>query len=722
MGQGRTAVVAAVVMGGWLVGCAQPHAAKTAPVPAPPAVTAPSAMTLDDARALRADRAKYDAALEALSKSTDETTRRRAIALHALSLVDQKRFAEALPLLDAAAGANPAVAPFLRLRTIDAAIATNDLARAVSVASELVALGETSAATVARLRLPALYAQQGDRAATDAAFAQAMLIPIDELTEGDFVAVATALAKADRADLATTLRMRLLNDYAQGRYTEQTYGFLHANIAQLAPADQLALAGKLARSDHYDEALELYDRNPGAPEARGARMRALFNSRHYTQLLDETASVDLADPALILLRARAAWRAGRPQEFLAGIAQLEKDFPASRELLDAKVQRAKFFITDQVDYTHAIDDLSSVIAAGAPGTDGENIWNLGWTYLLAGKSDDALRTFDRYIAQYPDGDWKTNSLFWSAKLYDRAGDTARRDAKAAQIVAEYPFSYYSYRVKELWPSVRNTPAASTNAFPDVAAQLATVNEPRFTTVDELLELDLARSAAREMKLLAAKYEDNPAVAFLLADVYVRGGEPFKANGVLQRRFRNFVRHGGTNIPQRFWEILYPLPYFDAIRAEAEKRGLDPYLIASLIRQETGFEPSTVSNAGAVGLMQIMPAEAPQIASAAGITENIKREQLFDPATNIAIGAAEYAQKLARMRNNPILAIAAYNAGEQAVGAWLESTPADDIDRFVEAIPYAETRLYVKTVSRNRFEYRRIYEASHGTGAASPAAQ
>jgi soluble lytic murein transglycosylase len=70
----------------------------------------------------------------------------------------------------------------------------------------------------------------------------------------------------------------------------------------------------------------------------------------------------------------------------------------------------------------------------------------------------------------------------------------------------------------------------------------------------------------------------------------------------------------------------------------------------------------------------------------------------------------------------VLAIAAYNAGEAAVGTWLEKTPVDDIDLFVESIPYAETRLYVKTVSRNRFEYRRIYEgitADSTTATATP---
>jgi soluble lytic murein transglycosylase len=78
--------------------------------------------------------------------------------------------------------------------------------------------------------------------------------------------------------------------------------------------------------------------------------------------------------------------------------------------------------------------------------------------------------------------------------------------------------------------------------------------------------------------------------------------------------------------------------------------------------------------------------------------------------NIAIGVAEFAQKLAAEHGNITLAIAAYNAGEDAVGRWIAQQPVDDEDLFVESIPYAETRLYVKTVSRNRFEYRRIYEA------------
>jgi soluble lytic murein transglycosylase len=627
---------------------------------------------------------------------------RQDLAKRGLDLLEKKQWDEAVTTLTAAAEQYPEVAPFLRLRIAEAEVARGNVQNAVAILSEIVAISDTSAATVARLRLPALYAQLGDTGSTDAAWQQAMQVAIDELTEADFVSMATALAKAGRSDLATSTRMRLLTTYTQGRYTEQTFDFLKAELAKLPASEKVALAAKLARSDRYDRALTLLPAD--APEARATRIRALFNSRNYSTLIAETNDVKLGDPALLLLRARAAWRDDQPQLFLTTLGALEKEFPASKEAVDAKIQRAKYYTTDAPDYARAVADLTKAIAAGASD---ENLWNLGWTYVLWGREDDALKTFDEYIRRYADGDWKTNSLFWSAKILDKRGRTEDRNAKIAQLLAEYPHSYYAYRAKELW-STGNGSRVTGNVFPDLDAELAKINEPRLATVRELQSIGLDRAAAREMKVLASKYEDNLGVQFTLADVYVRGGEPFKANGVLQRRFRTFVRHGGENIPQRFWEILFPLAYWDTIRAEAERRGHDPYLLASIIRQESGFEPTTVSNAGAVGLMQIMPEEASRIGDAGGLGA-ITREDLFDPQKNVAVGAAEYSQKLATMNDNPILAIAAYNAGETAVRQWMERTPAEDSDLFIESIPYAETRLYVKTVTRNRHEYRRIYE-------------
>ncbi len=715
-------VVIAVACGRWSV--------TPPPAPAPTALfdeTLPR--TIEEARMLRqsGNLDRYEQGLQALAKSADPTIRRRAESLLGLFLFDQKRFDDAIPRLERAAQDEGAIAPFLRLRLVEAETRRGNLEAAVCAAAQVIATApNTSAATIARLRLPALYAQNGDQAAADAAYQQTLLISIDELTERDFVDLATLLEHAQWADLATGIRMRLLREYSEGRFTEKTFGqlasMIDSPIEQLTLEESVKLASDLARADRYEEALSLLKRIAGRfPDAatsdlyQKVRMRALFNSRNYAQLLDETAGTKLDDPSMILLRARAAWRDDRPNAFRTGLEEIEKRFPASHEAVEAKVLRAKYYITDEIDYASSIANLQKAIDAGAVGNDGENIWTLGWTYFLWGKYDEALRVFERYLSEYPDGDFKTNSMFWSAKIYDKRGQLADRDARLRQITVEYPYSYYSYRAREILGQPLLPPSEIANGmiFPDVEAQLASLNDPRFAAVRELISVDLLRDATREMKALAASYPDNLGVAFLLADVYVAGGEPFKANVILQRRFRQFVRHGGSNVPQRFWQILFPLNYWDTIKTEAEHRGLDPYLLASIIRQESGFEPTVVSNAGAVGLMQIMPNEAARIASAVGL-EGMTRERLFDPEENVAVGAAEYAQKLSAMGSRPILAIAAYNAGDEAVGRWLAQEPVDDVDLFVEAIPYAETRLYVKSVTRNRFEYRRIYEGSTET--------
>jgi soluble lytic murein transglycosylase len=710
-----------------LIACgrtAAPPPAPAAPPPAPVVAPEPLAQNFDEAKQLLAAGRLdlYEHSLQALGTSTDPQTSHRAMALLALFYIDQKRTEDAIPALTRAADAYKEVAPWLRLRVAELQSGAAHYPEAIAAANQIV--GEapaTSAATVARLRLPAFYALAGDLPGTESSINQAVAAPVDELTEQDFVTLATNLEKAGRQDLATSLRMRLLTQYPQGRFTEQTYGLVQKGppspLDTLPIDDALALARKLGGENHYDEAIDLLgriaQRSPDAAvsaEYRSVRLRSLFNSRHYPELLNETAHRKLDDPALILLRARAAWRADEPQIFLAGLKRIEKKYPKSSQAAEAKILRAKYYTVDDPKPQRAIQDLEKAIKAGGVGTEGENLWTLGWTYILAKRYDDALRMFERYGREFPDGDYMTNALFWSAKIHERLGHLDQRDLAFNALLASYPYSYYSYRAREIMkqPAAAPTEIPNGNAFPNVDAEIAALNEPRLDSVRELAWLALYREATAEMKAIAAAYPGSAGIAFQLADLYSVAGEPFKAVNVLQRRFRPFVRHGGSGVPHRFWEILFPLKYWESIRTEAQRRQIDPYLIASIIRQESGFEPSTVSNAGAVGIMQIMPQEAERIASAAGL-QTPTRQQLFDPPTNIAIGVAEYAQKLAVMQGTAILAIAAYNAGEEAVGKWVAQTPVDDLDLFVESIPYGETRLYVKSVTRNRFEYRRIYE-------------
>src|SRR6202030_3817055 len=254
---------------------------------------------------------------------------------------------------------------------------------------------------------------------TENALRDAMALPIDELSEQEFVALAWALDKAGRGDLASSVRMRLLNDYPQGRFTEQMYASVSkatpSPLDALSDPDALALSRRLAGMDHYAEALDLLDRiarrSPNAvpsTEYRSFRLRALFNSRHYDDILKDTRDQNLTDPWLILLRARAAWRADEPKQFLAGLKRVEQKYPKSPQAAEATGLRAKYYTIDEPKPAKAVPDLQRAIKVLAPGGEGETLWTLGFTQILAHEDADALQTFEKYLHDFSDGDYRTN--------------------------------------------------------------------------------------------------------------------------------------------------------------------------------------------------------------------------------------------------------------------------------------------------------------------------
>lgn len=692
------------------------------PQPAPSAAEEPGPLAEADAAA---DEESYEASLRRLAASEEAATRQRAKARLAIYLRAEGRLDEASAALSEAAADNPLIGSHILLQLAEVELERGNPAAAVTALRRVISEhGGQPAADAARIQLPATLAAAGDPEGARAALPATRSIKLDELNDEAFAGLAAALSKAGMTADAANLRMRILQEYPSSRWTEAHFGAVAALPAETSPLNRLTfsaaveLAARLGSSNRYDQSLEMLDRirkrwpdQTRSADFRLAEATALFNSRNYTKMTEMPSIPGEAHYLRIeRLRAHAYWRSERPQQFLDALDRLIRNHPSSTEAASAKLLLSKYYQTDETDLPRSARLLEEAIAKTGTGPDGQHLWNLAWTWVLAEEHRKALQTFERYLQAHPDDDYTSNALFWSAKVHEKLGNPSERDARLRRLISFYPYTYYSYRAREILGD-RTMPPASVESglrFPEEATRPAT--DPRLAVARELREIGLDKAAAAELRRIATASPDDKVLAWRLADFYAEAGEPLRAIILLNRHFSDLIRHGGTGIPRRFWEVLYPRMHWEEIQRAAARVEVDPWLAMAVIRQESGWDPTTVSSAGAVGLMQIMPKEAASIARTAELGE-ISRSHLFDPVTNIRVGTAELRQKMNAMDGHPVLSIASYNAGETAVRRWLGRTPIEDLDRFVDSIPYAETRLYVMTVTRNLHEYRRVYGES-----------
>lgn len=151
---------------------------------------------------------------------------------------------------------------------------------------------------------------------------------------------------------------------------------------------------------------------------------------------------------------------------------------------------------------------------------------------------------------------------------------------------------------------------------------------------------------------------------------------------------------------------YPLNYDDLICYESRKNGLDPYLVAALLRVESNFNPEAVSPKGAMGLMQLMPETAQWVAKQAGFEYH--PDKLFDPGYNIKLGTWYLSDLLHEFNGNVWLALAAYNGGRGNVKQWVATGRwLGDVET-VDEIPFAETRRFVRKIKIIWLVYKNLY--------------
>jgi soluble lytic murein transglycosylase len=376
-----------------------------------------------------------------------------------------------------------------------------------------------------------------------------------------------------------------------------------------------------------------------------------------------------------------------------------------------------------------------------------------------GKPQDAAATLRRMLAGYPDGDYAVEAefrLFWIAKAagHPEAGldmlaaiekrlgaegsvmqsepllrarywraetiasqpDAALQSSGVAALAAlaqAAPFSYYGAL------ALGRLPPGSVAPLPDPPPSAATLalqagplpTDSGFRAGVELLRLGFANEAMVELEGVE-RHGLGGEPLLLLALCLDRAGDHQMAHAIAKSTLR-LPAAPASSAPtlspddELLWRVAYPLAYRPEIERWAKAARVPPDLMQALMREESALDPAVISGAGAVGLTQLMPATASRVAHKIGLGR-VTPASLGDPSLNIRIGTAYVAELLKRFKGNPALALAGYNAGEGAVDRWLGDRGEQELDAFVEQIPIAETRGYVKRVLSTYATYRYLY--------------
>jgi len=193
----------------------------------------------------------------------------------------------------------------------------------------------------------------------------------------------------------------------------------------------------------------------------------------------------------------------------------------------------------------------------------------------------------------------------------------------------------------------------------------------------------------------------------IARIYEDSGQSHRAIQFLKKALPGYYSVDLDGLPRVYWEILFPRIYWADVQRQAQANALDPYLVASLIRQESEFNPGALSHANAYGLMQLLPQVGKSEARVAHI-KGFSTASLLTPSVNIQLGTHYFKEMVTQFNGQVEYALAAYNAGSNRVDDWLQSGHYRDVPEFVESIPFTETREYVQAIMRNAKVYQRLY--------------
>ncbi len=368
------------------------------------------------------------------------------------------------------------------------------------------------------------------------------------------------------------------------------------------------------------------------------------------------------------------------------------------------------------DYDRAIDYYRELHERFPEGTKAAYAhWKCAWLTYRQNRKEQAKKYFDEQIEFYPGTNEVPNAMYWRGRMAEDESQYGMARAYYTRLSERYRNYYYGVLARKRLTALPTAPAVVVASLQHVGSAPSYDADSKVTDPPEddlhymrarLLEnAGVTDLAVRELQAGSAT---GPSWEMLeIARIYSSGGEYYRALQALKRAIAGYFAVDVDGLPAPYWHGLFPRPYWDALRRYSDENGLDPYLVASLIRQESEFNPSAISRANAYGLMQLLPKTGKGEAKKAGLP-HYSTDSLLDPTTNIELGTRYFRQMIDHFGGQTEYALAAYNAGAERVEDWRASGTFRDVEEFVESIPFTETREYVQAIVRNTEVYKRVY--------------
>jgi soluble lytic murein transglycosylase len=398
------------------------------------------------------------------------------------------------------------------------------------------------------------------------------------------------------------------------------------------------------------------------------------------------------------------------------VERLGKRYPKSPWRLKALVGAAnRFLVTNRPDdylplYKDAYEDFP------ADSQSGLYHWKVTFQAYLHDRHN-ALDLLREHLRNYPSHATAGAALYFLGRYAEQRRDPTSARADYERLARAFPNHFYAMLARD---RLRQPEIAAAAPSDDAARFVADLKfqqaapppaEPTRPTILRIERSRLLRSAGltdfadAELRFGAHTDGQSPLLGMEMASA---AESPYIGLRAMKALCGDYLSLPMEQAPRKFWEMLFPMPYRADIEADARLRGLDPFLMAGLIRQESEFNPQAVSGANAFGLMQVRPGTAREVARAAAVPRFTPR-MLFQPAVNLKIGSVVLRGMLDQNGGNVEQTLAAYNAGPNRLAEWRTWGSYREPAEFIESIPFTETRDYVQAVLRNAEMYRRLYK-------------